>query len=223
MKKLYPRLSIFLTSACLCLQVSTGTAEASDFTARSGGPSEQDMLARSNPSAAEGLAFFRPVLNGVLYRSGFKGGDKQRTGLSSSQREQLCDAGFSEAFYADFGKNTKYGSTSCASGALEYQSARSSRPASVMKAVHQRIMEGDGPVLVHCMWGVHASGALSAMALVQFCDWPEDRAKAYWDEARNGAPCSGGCDAWIDSKFDRFAPDPALKISVDQQKAICPK
>jgi hypothetical protein len=223
MKKFNLRLSILLTLACLATQGFGGSAKAADFTTRSGGPSEQSMLSRSNPSAADGLAFFRPVLTGVLYRSGFKGGDKPRTGLTSSQREQLCKAGFSGAFYADFGKNTQFGETSCESGTLDYESARSSRPASVMKAIHQRIMEGGGPVLVHCMWGVHASGALSAMALVQFCDWSEDRAKAYWDEARNGAPCSGGCDAWIDSKFDRFTVDPALKISAEQQKAICPK
>ena len=78
-------------------------------------------------------------------------------------------------------------------------------------------------MLVHCMWGVHSSGALSAMALVQFCGWSEARAKAYWDEARNGAPCSGGCDKWIDEKFDGFSADPALAISDAERAAICPK
>ena len=213
-----------LRAAAAALVASVGVqAAAEDFTARSGGASQSQMLARSGSSPADGLAFVRPVLSGVMYRAGFKGGDKSRTGLSSSQRTQLCEAGFSGAFYADFGKNTEYGQTSCGSGALDYQSARSSRPSSVMKAVHERITGGGGPVLVHCMWGVHASGSLSAMALVQFCDWSEERAKAYWDEARNGAPCSGGCDGWIDRKFDKFKVDPALKISAAQQAAVCPK
>ncbi|MFZ7093933.1 hypothetical protein [Primorskyibacter sp. 2E233] len=196
---------------------------AADFTLRSGGPSEQAMMSRSNPSPADGLAFVRPVLSGVMYRAGFKGGDKSRTGLSSSQRTQLCEAGFSGAFYADFGKNTEYGKTSCGTGTLDYAAARSSRPSAVMKAVHDRITGNGGPVLVHCMWGVHASGALSAMALVQFCGWSEAKAKAYWDEARNDAPCSGGCDKWIDGKFKNFKVDPSLKISAQQQAAICPK
>jgi len=217
----------FNLAASLAVAVSVtglaGPAAATDFTSRSGGASETEMMARSNPSPADGLAFVRPVLTGVMYRSGFKGGDKSRTGLSKAQRGQLCEAGFSGAFYADFGKNTDYGQTSCGSGAFSYEAARSSRPAAVMKAVHDRITSNGGPVLVHCMWGVHASGALSAMALVQFCDWSEARAKAYWDEARNGAPCSGGCDAWIDAKFAKFKIDPALKISADQQAAICPK
>ena len=101
-------------------------AMAEDFTARNGGPSSSAMNARST-GAATGLAFVRPVLSGVLYRSGFKGGDKGRTGLSSSQRTELCDNGFSSAFYVDFGKHTKYGSTSCSSGSLDYQATRSSR------------------------------------------------------------------------------------------------
>ena len=211
-------------AAAAVLVAGLGTqAAAEDFTARSGGASQSQMVTRSGPSPADGLAFVRPVLKGVMYRAGFKGGDKSRTGLSSSQRTQLCEAGFSVAFYADFGKNTEYGKTSCGSGTLDYQSARSSRPSAVMKTVHERITTGGGPVLVHCMWGVHASGALSAMALVQFCDWSEMRAKAYWDKARNGASCSGGCDAWIDGKFKNFKVDPALKISAEQKAAVCPK
>ena len=78
--------------------------------------------------------------------------------------------------------------------------------------------------MVHCMWGVHSSGAIAAMALVQFCDWSPSRAKAYWNQARNHAPCGhAGCDAWIDAKFSHFKPDPALAISAGQQQAICPK
>ena len=57
-----------------------------DVTSRDGGPSKSEMLARSNPGAPDGVAFFRPVLSGVLYRGGFSGGDKSRTGMSSTQR-----------------------------------------------------------------------------------------------------------------------------------------
>ncbi|MCC1494519.1 hypothetical protein [Cognatishimia sp. F0-27] len=208
----------------LALALSVAALPAlADVTSRSGGPSKSEMLARSNPGAPDGAAFFRPVLDGVLYRGGFSGGDKGRTGLSSGQRQQLCGEGFSRGFYADFGKNTDFGTTSCGGGSFNYQAARSSRPANVMKAIHDTIVSNDGPVYVHCMWGVHSSGALSAMALVQFCGWSERRAKAYWNEARNGAPCSGGCDAWIDGKFERFKVDASLSISDAQRAAICPK
>ena len=92
-----------------------------DLTARDGGPSTSEMLARTNPGAPNGAAFFRPVLDGVLYRGGFAGGDKARTGLSSAQRGSLCSEGFSRGFYADFGKNTEFGTTSCGSGSFDYQ------------------------------------------------------------------------------------------------------
>ena len=200
-----------------------GNVALADVTSREGGPSEKQMLARGGSDDIDGIAFFRPVLSGVLYRSGFKGGDKDHTGLNQSQRKEFCEQGFSAGFYADFGKNTDYGKTSCGSGAFDYQNARSSRPANVMKAIHTAIVGDSGPVLVHCMWGVHSSGALSAMALVQFCGWSEDRAKAYWDAARNEAPCSGGCDKWIDGKFSHFQVDSTLNISDAQKSAICPK
>lgn len=214
-----------LFGIALALGISISTAAvAADLTSRSGGPSEQAMLSRNVDGAPDGIAFFRPVLSGVLYRGGFKGGDKARTGLSDAQRGAFCEAGFSNAFYADFGNKTDYGRTSCANGALGYQSARSSRPSNVMKAIHDAIKSpGSGPVFVHCMWGVHSSGALSAMALVQFCGWSEDRAKAYWNDARNGAPCGGGCDDWIDKKFASFKVDPSLSISAEERAAICPK
>ena len=202
----------------------TASAQAESLKARDGGPSRSEMMARSSPGAPEGIAFFRPVLDGVLYRGGFSGGDKTRAGLSSSQRNALCSEGFSKGFYADFGKNTEYGVTSCGGGSFDYQSARSSRPASVMKAIHEVIKSPDsGPVFVHCMWGVHSSGALSAMALVQFCGWSEAAAKEYWNDARNGAPCSGGCDKWIDAKFSGFSYDPSLAISDAERAAICPE
>lgn len=211
----------FLCSVVLC---TIAVASQADVTARNGGPSESAMLARNADGAPEGMTFFRPVLSGILYRSGFKGGDKNRTGMSSTQRTELCTEGFETAFYADFGKNTDYGTTSCGGNSLEYASARSSRPDAVMQSVYDTIKTpGKGPVLVHCMWGVHASGALSAMALVQFCGWSEDRAKAYWDEARNGSPCSNGCDSWIDEKFERFSVNPALQITEAERAAICPK
>ena len=210
-----------ITGVLFCVLASTACA---DVTLRNGGPSETAMLVRKADGAPDGMTFFRPVLSGVLYRGGFSGGDKARTGLSTGQRMSLCQSGFDTAFYADFGKNTDFGQTSCGSGTLDYAAARSSRPAAVMQAVYDTIKDpGKGPVLVHCMWGVHSSGALSAMALVQFCGWSEQRAKAYWDEARNGAPCSNGCDAWIDAKFDRFEVNPALQISDAERAAICPK
>jgi hypothetical protein len=172
-----------------------------------------------------GMAFVRPVLDGVLYRAGFKGGDKAHTGLSSAQRTTLCEAGFSGARYVDFGTKTQFGRTSCGGKTFDYAKGSSASAHDIMRDVHSVIENpGKGPILVHCMWGVHSSGAVSAMALMQFCGWSESRAKSYWNKARNNAPCgSGGCDKWIDGKFASFQVDPALKISAEQQRKICPQ
>jgi hypothetical protein len=142
----------------------------------------------------------------------------------AATRAELCEAGFSSARYIDYGKNTDFGTTSCKAGEMSYAPGKSTRPADVMQELHDIIKNpGRGPMLVHCMWGVHSSGAISAMALVQFCGWSEARAKAYWDDARNGADCSDGCEAWIDHHFDTFAFNPNLKLNAAEQAAICPK
>jgi hypothetical protein len=202
---------------------NTSVAMAETYTARNGGPSSGAMIARGS-SPVEGMSFFRPVLSGVLYRAGFKGGDKGRTGLSTSQRTELCKAGFSSARYIDFGKNTDFGTTTCGTGQLSYAPGKSTRPADVMREIHDIIKTPNrGPMVVHCMWGVHSSGAISAMALVQFCGWSEARAKEYWDDARNDADCADGCEAWIDHHFDTFDFDPTLTLTAAEQAAICPR
>ena len=79
-----------LCLSLLALIFAASVATAADYTARNGGPSSKQMLARSS-GPESGLAFFRPVLSGVLYRAGFHGGDKGRTGLNTAQREAYSD------------------------------------------------------------------------------------------------------------------------------------
>jgi hypothetical protein len=59
--------------SCLAALILAGTPALAegDCTARGGGPGKAAMVARSGPSPAEGLAFVRPVLSGVLSRDGF--------------------------------------------------------------------------------------------------------------------------------------------------------
>jgi hypothetical protein len=213
-----------LIAAVTAAWISSAPALAADFTHRDGGPSESQMLAGGD-AGLPGLAFVRPVLDGVLYRAGFKGGDRAHTGLSASQRTALCEAGFSGARYVDFGTKTPFGRTSCGAHSFDYAKGSSASAHDILREIHAVIENPNkGPILVHCMWGVHSSGAVSAMALMQFCDWPQGKAKSYWNKARNNAPCgSGGCDRWIDGKFATFQVDPALRISAEQQKKICPK
>ena len=211
---------IVMTLASLVATAAAGT----EFVRRDGGPSESQMLAKGD-GRIPGMAYVRPVLGGVLYRAGFKGGDKDNSGLDNTQRAALCEAGFSGVRYVDFGSKTQFGKTSCGSHTMDYAKGSSGNAHDILREVHSVIEDpSKGPILVHCMWGVHSSGAVSAMALMQFCDWPESKAKAYWEKARNDAPCSGGgCEKWIDGKLARFRSDPALKINAEQQRKICPR
>jgi len=219
------RLPSYAAIAWLCAVLASTPAAMAEttFTERSGAPDQTQMLSRSG-AGLDGMAFVRPVLSGVLYRGGFKGGDKHHSGLSQAQRQQLCELGFSSAWYIDFGSKTAFGEAQCGSSTLDYHKGNSNHTHAIMEDIYRVITDPtQGPVMVHCMWGVHSSGAVAAMALVQFCDWSESKAKAYWNNARNKAPCGhAGCDAWIDAKFRRFKPDPVLTISNEQRQAICP-
>lgn len=184
--------------------------------------SKQEMLQKGS-MGLDGLAFVRPVIKGVLYRAGFKGGDKGHTGLSEKQRKNLCENGYSEARYIDFGTNTKFGITKCESNSeLNYQSGSSSAPSKIMEDLYKIIMDKKNPMIVHCMWGVHSSGAVAAMALVQFCGWSEADAKKYWLDAENNSPCSGGCSNWINNKFKNFKFNSKLEIAHSIKQEICP-
>jgi hypothetical protein len=218
-----PRRLLVISCLSLIATALAPAAVAEGFNDRTGAPTETEMLARGD-RGLEGLAFVRPVLNGVLYRAGFKGGDKAHAGLATAQRLALCEAGFTGARYVDFGSKTQFGTTQCAEGTLDYSPLRSSRTAALMQDIHAVIEDPDkGPILVHCMWGVHSSGAVAAMALTQFCGWSESQAKTYWHKARNNAPCgSAGCDRWIDDKFRNFQIDPELELTEQQRASICP-
>ena len=142
-----PTLALLGLLACV-----TGTATAATgtgFTSRDGGPDQHAMLARGG-AGINGMAFVRPVLSGVLYRGGFKGGDKHHSGLSRTQRGQLCEAGFSSAWYIDFGSKTDFGETQCGGNTLDYRKGNSNHSHAIMEDIHRVIEDpSSGPVMVH--------------------------------------------------------------------------
>lgn len=235
----FVRFSVLASLIAGALALSAGCASAADAEEESAGTealttltdfrtggsfTEADLYARSRGGAlGDRIDFLRPVLKGVLYRGGFNGGDPNRSGLGALTKN-FCEQGFSAGRYIDFSTSrTELGTTTCAGGSFDYEAGRASQPAEIMSALHAIIKEKRGPMFVHCMWGVHSSGAVSAMALVQFCGWSETRAKAYWDKARNNATCAGGCDTWIDDRFASFKVNPDLAITAEEQAEICPQ
>ena len=216
-----------ITTTVISLLVSTTFAasmEGTDYTARIGAPDSAQMYDNGQKdSALPGISFLRPVLSGVLYRSGIHNSHK---GLTLDQLEDLCEAGFVNAVIVDFKDgSSKRGTHSCSNGkTIEYTRVTSRKHASdAMEMIYETIVNNNGPVLAHCRNGVHASNTIAAKALVRFCGWSIADAKEYWERTRNKAPCSGGCKKWINSKFSGFVEGEAnMPLSDEQKNAICP-
>lgn len=214
-----------LLALALLLEGGFATADetvAPRFTARSGGLAPEALLAQGDAGFA-GLAKVRPVLAGVLYRAGIANGDPRHKGLGQAQLQALCTADFSRVVYLDDGRRARFGTTDCGKNSLVYAKGSSTKPSALLRRIGELIDDPDqGPLLLHCDWGVHSSGVVAAMALVQFCGWSADEAKAYWQQTRDGAPCKGGCEAWIDARFRGFTARPDLVPNAATQARLCP-
>jgi hypothetical protein len=178
-----------------------------------------------------GLTHFRVVMPGVLYRGGTEGpragGDGPRRPLQNQSLQALCKAGFSQAVYA---YRTGWNGTenvSCAGNSLQYDYHQWDNRAALKKVfikLHEIITQGKGAMYVHCWYGLHASGFISATALAQFCGstgWDSRRAAEYWDSVippKIRYPKEHNQVA----NFVRFT-DPELQISVQDATRVCPQ
>ena len=83
------------------LQFTCAAVAGADFTSSDGAASEAQTLARGDGGLST-MAFVRPVLDGVLHRAGFKGGDKWIDGkfacfevdpaleITPEQQQRIC-------------------------------------------------------------------------------------------------------------------------------------
>jgi hypothetical protein len=90
--------------------------------------------------------------------------------------------------------------------------------------LHEIITQDKGAMYVHCWYGLHASGFISATALAQFCGtagWDSRRAAEYWDSV---IPPKIRYPKEHDqvANFVRFT-DPELQISVQDATRVCPR
>lgn len=208
----------------LIFSVTTSAQMSShDYTARNGAPLNSLFWGnKQSDSRLPGITFLRPVMSGVLYRSGI---GNVKTGLSQTQLKLLCEAGFSKAVIVDFKDGEKNrGTISCGNQSLEYSRVTSRKGAdAAMQLIYNAIVADEGPVMAHCRNGVHASNAISAKALVRFCGWSISDAKAYWEATRNNSPCSNGCGNWINDKFAGFKEgDGGMPLTAAQKASFCP-
>ncbi|MCL5991774.1 MAG: tyrosine-protein phosphatase [Bacteroidetes bacterium] len=76
-----------------------------------------------------------------------------------------------------------------------------------------------GPIYFHCWNGWHQSGLISAVILMQFCGYSNEKALDYWLENTDGV--NKGYEN-VKSQIKNFNPFDDLKIDNKTQSMICP-
>jgi hypothetical protein len=195
----------------------------------------------------KGTKNFRYVLNGLLYRGGKispddKKGDNRHP-MSAPGLKNLCEQGFRQAVYLyPNGMKESQRSVECsktpASKPLIYKRlpplSHPENVKAILRDIKQALDQGDyRPTYVHCWNGWHASGYISAVALIQFCGFTTDDAVNYWnvntDHVCKGAGQgkTGGVGYEPVRQQLRAFPAiaqtiPEVAISDELQKKVCP-
>ena len=184
-------------------------------------------------SSLQGLRNLRPVLNGVLYRSGAN--NKYAPFLNRSNDYPLAfqtllnlrEQGFGKAYYL-YSKhfNEQYTSDKLnllSSLGINYQSLVPTTDSLIfvlLSDIHQSILSPEnGAVLVHCWNGWHMSGLVSAYALMQFCDFTPIMAWEYWKKCTDGNYAGF---SKIRKRIFEFKPSKQLNIDDREKSKICP-
>jgi hypothetical protein len=169
-------------------------------------------------SSFHGIRDYREVMPGVLYRGGANNGHAP---LTPEQLDALCEQGMGTAVYL---YSTGFGGPStrhCTKGSLDY--IYKGWDGAGRAAIHQQIyntIKGHGkPVFIHCWNGIHATGAVAATALMQFCNLSADQAIAYW---KIGIAPAVQYPKVIQS-IREFRPDPKLMLTPEEQREYCPQ
>lgn len=164
---------------------------------------------------------FKMVMPGLLYRGGTD--NDSRRPLSQITLNKLCENNFKYAVYA-YNTNWEYGSenvTSCKNNKIIYINRQWNQPkqvSDVLKKLYMLIQDGDGSMYIHCWYGVHASGYISAVALMQFCSLTPSQGLDYW----NSNVPSKLRYSKVQNMILNFKPDSHLFLTDLQQKKYCP-
>lgn len=183
-----------------------------------------------SPTKLRFLVNLRPVLPGLVYRSGNSGElSPAQSALSIQALDRLCEAGFGEVFYL-YSTPLPAESVTCyrqgKPAQLRYQQALATRMSEepqkkILAAIHSAILAREQrSILLHDWAGLHAAGYISAIALRQFCALGPREARAYWIQTAGSRPISSRKS--LLQRIEDFNPDPALKLSCEEMKSVCP-
>jgi hypothetical protein len=165
-----------------------------------------------------GIRDYREVMPGVLYRGGANNGHGP---LNRAQLNALCDEGIGTSVYLYSTQFSGPMTINCSKGSLDYvyHSWEGRGRAAVHQQIYKAIIDKSKPVFVHCWNGIHATGAVAATALMQFCGIPSKTAVAYWKvgiSPKLQYP-------HVIQDISTFHPDPALRLTPEEQAQYCPR
>ncbi len=154
----------------------------------------------------------------VLYRGGANNG---RAPLNQGELNALCEDDIGTAIYL---YNTGFSgpsTTNCSKGSLDYiyESWQGKGLAAVHQKIYDTIKNKGKPIFIHCWNGIHATGAVAATALIQFCNVSPQKAVQYW---KVGVAPRVQYPSVIQSIMS-FQPNPALQLTPEEQAQYCPK
>ena len=177
-----------------------------------------------------GTRNFRPILNGVAYRGGannyYHKNNKRnnKNPMPVDGLANLTKEGFSKVMYLystnfDYSKNLysfENEDILYVQNDLEDLDEVNSMLSDVYKVIKDSTL---GPLYLHCWNGWHQSGYVSAILLMQFCDFTNEMALDYWNAC--AAPWNVGY-VKIKQKILDYKISDEFKISVMTKKSICP-
>jgi hypothetical protein len=178
----------------------------------------QETNPMQSGSSFHGMRDYREVMPGVLYRGGANNG---RAPLRNDQLKALCEAGFGTAVYLYRTGFSGPSTVQCSKGSLRYitEGWEGKGRAAVNQQIYDVIKSKDKPILIHCWNGIHATGAVAATALMQFCKTSPQEAVAYW---KVGIAPRVQYPSVIRS-IESFQRNPELELTPEQQRQYCPQ
>jgi hypothetical protein len=164
-----------------------------------------------------GIRDFREVMPGVLYRGGANNGHAP---LSHDELKALCEDNIGTAIYLYTTGFSSPSVTQCSKGSLDYidKGWEGQGRAAVHKQIYNSIKSKGKAIFIHCWYGIHATGAVAATALMQFCNLTPKQAVEYW---KVGVPAKLQYPKVIQSIMS-FKPDPALQLTPEERDQYCP-
>lgn len=174
---------------------------------------------------AKGEARPKAVLKGVFY---FGGTDTKRDLLSNSYQQMLCKENFSQAYavYTKVNKTVKCDGNNMAYNFFGQASIKDNGGAKVRTLLEQiysiiKSNGSEGPIYLHCWYGVHASNTIAQIVQKQFCGISDDTAYSNWDnvDLYNGL---GKDDVAKNlQKIANFTAYDDLKITEQEKATVC--